>query len=247
MNVKKSLYELARKPFRLVGLDLVKHGETRNALERLALVRDLGFQPRCIVDGGAFHGLWSVQVARLFPDARFVLVEPNPDLQETITANIDRLDAHVVNAALADSRRRAALHFWNDPTSDSSASLLDHVSGASTSVVEVEVETLDNICERLSFSPDLIKLDLQGGELPALEGAQSVLRRTEFAIIEFGVLEAYIGRTSPRDLLDFMYDNDFTLYDIVDCINRPYDGALCAGDFFFVKNSSPLRAYKGYE
>ena len=80
-----------------------------------------------------------------------------------------------------------------------------------------------------------------------LVARQRVLGDAEFAVIEFGVLEAYVGRTSPRELLDFMYDHDFTLYDITDCINRPYDNALCAGDFFFVKNSSPLREYKGYE
>jgi len=72
------------------------------------------------------------------------------------------------------------------------------------------------------------------------------LQSTEFAIVEFGVLEAYVGRTSPRELLDFMYDHDFALYDVVDCMNRPYDGALCSGDFFFVKNSNPLRSYRGY-
>ena len=247
MTIKSTLYKMARKPLRLLGLELVKFGERRSSIERMQLVRDLGFQPRRVVDGGAFHGTWSVEIAGLYPDAQFMLIEPNPYLQETITENVRGLEATVVNVALADSPRTASFNFWNEPTSDASASLLDHVSGPSTSAVEVDVDTLDNICERLSFSPDLIKLDLQGAELAALEGARNVLQGAEFAVIEFGVLEAYVGRTSPRELLDFMYDNDFTLYDIVDCINRPYDNALCAGDFFFVKKSSPLRAYKGYD
>ena len=44
-----------------------------------------------------------------------------------------------------------------------------------------------------------------------------------------------------------MFDNDYCLYDLVDCHYRPYDGALTGGDFIFVKNSSALRAYKGWE
>ena len=44
-----------------------------------------------------------------------------------------------------------------------------------------------------------------------------------------------------------MYDHDYCLYDIIDLHDRPYDGALTGGDFFFVKNSSPLRRYKAWE
>lgn len=65
-------------------------------------------------------------------------------------------------------------------------------------------------------------------------------------IIEFGVLEAYINRATPRQLLDIMIDNNYCLYDVVDLIYRPYDDALTGGDFFFVKNSSVLSRYKGY-
>ena len=36
-------------------------------------------------------------------------------------------------------------------------------------------------------------------------------------MIEFGCLEAYVGRTTPRDLIDIMFDHDYCLYDLVDC------------------------------
>ena len=244
--MKKAIYTLARKSLQTFGLDLVRYGEARNAFDRMRLCRELGFKPQCIVDGGAFRGLWSVKISRLYPDANFLLIEPNPDLQGTIAENIRGLDGVVINVALGRLPGKATFNFWSNPASDAGASLLDHVSGSPSSSIEVEVDTLDNICNRLSLGPDLIKLDLQGAELAALEGAQRVLQDAEFAIIEFGVLEAYVGRTSPRDLLDFMYDNGFTLYDIIDCHNRPYDGALCGGDFFFAKKSSPLRVYNGY-
>jgi hypothetical protein len=40
--------------------------------------------------------------------------------------------------------------------------------------------------------------------------------------------------------------HDYCLYDIIDLISRPYDGALTGGDFIFVKNNSQLKKYKGY-
>ena len=99
----------------------------------------------------------------------------------------------------------------------------------------------------MGLVPDLVKLDLQGGELAALDGSTNALKTAELMLIEFGCLDAYIDRTTPRDLLDIMFENDYCLYDIVDCHYRPYDGALTGGDFIFVKNSSALRAYKGWE
>lgn len=66
-------------------------------------------------------------------------------------------------------------------------------------------------------------------------------------MIEFGCWGAYIDRATPHDFLEIMYDNDYCLYDIVEYIYRPYDGALTGGDFIFVKNSSIVRSYKGWK
>jgi hypothetical protein len=73
-----------------------------------------------------------------------------------------------------------------------------------------------------------------------------VLRTAEVVITEFGVGEAYLNSTTPLQLIQFMHDHDFVLYDIVDLLYRPYDKALSSGDFFFVKRTSKLLAYKGY-
>ena len=78
------------------------------------------------------------------------------------------------------------------------------------------------------------------------QGAEKILKSVELCIIEFGCLDAYVDRTTSRQLMDIMYDNGFCLYDIVDLRYRPYDGALAGGDFFFIKTSSKLKAHKDY-
>jgi FkbM family methyltransferase len=217
--------------------------------ERMEHAKKLGFSPRVIIDGGAFRGVWSRGAAHLFPGAQIVLIEPNPFVREYIERNISHIQPppKILNVALRESSGKTKFNIWREKESDTGASLLNHVSGNPNEVIEVDVETLDNISHQMSLVPDLVKLDLQGGELSALKGATHVLKHAEFMIIEFGCLEAYIGRTTPRDLLEIMYENDYCLYDIVDCHYRPYDGALTGGDFFFVKNYSVLRNYKGWE
>lgn len=217
--------------------------------QRMELAKKLGFAPKVILDGGAFRGRWSKTVSGIFPGAQIVVVEPNPTVQKIIASNLSgiRPSPKVVNVALGESQGSATLNFWQGQDTDAGASLLGHVSGQAGHAVQVAVDTLDNIAGRLQLQPDLLKLDLQGAELPALQGAKQVLKHAEVVIVEFGCLDAYIGRTSPRDLHQIMYDNDYCLWDIVDLGYRPYDGAMCSGDFIFVKNSSVLRSHKGWK
>jgi FkbM family methyltransferase len=168
---------------------------------------------------------------------------------DTTKANIAALKPSpiLLDNAVGEKPQSAFLNVWgNDETSIAGSSLLSHIQGAPDRTIETEILTLDMISQDTGFVPDLVKLDLQGAELPALKGAESILETAELFIIEFGCLEAYEDRTTPRELIDIMYDNNYCLYDIVDLIYRPYDGAMASGDFFFIKNDSPLRSYKGY-
>lgn len=217
-------------------------------MERLKLAKKNGLSPKVIFDGGAFKGLWTRQAAEIFPGARFILVEPNPHMQDFIKHNTEHIDPApvIVQAAIGETPGQTSLNIWGDADSDAGASLLEHVSGPARQSIIVEVNTIDNICKMHSLLPDFLKLDLQGGELAALKGAGEVLQHAEFAVIEFSCLAAYIDRTTPRQLVDMMYDHDYCLYDIVGLDDRPYDGALTGGDFIFVKNTSNLRAHKGW-
>lgn len=253
-SINKSFGSLINIALDKIGFSLVRTAQSLNHSmprwkERMELVKRLGFSPRFIFDGGAFKGLWTREIALLFPGAEIVLIEPNIHVLNSMEKNISHIDPNptIINSALGESKGKANFNIWGEVESDTAASLLNHVSGRATNVIEVDVETIDEISERTSIVPDLLKLDLQGGELAALKGATNVLKYAEFVIVEFGCLEAYVERTTPRDLMEIMYHNNYCLYDIVDCHYRPYDNALTGGDFFFVKNDSILRDYKGWE
>jgi FkbM family methyltransferase len=247
--VKRRVGRLIQRAFNSIGLEVTASRRMRSCKTRLRQARDLGFSPQTIVDGGAFTGKWSRTAADLFPGTQLILFEPNPFLQGTISKNLASIEPApiIIESALGAAAGTASFNLWQAGTTDTGASLLDHVAGAPKQQVEVSVVSMDEILAQHSLAPDLLKLDLQGGELQALLGAGEALQQAEMAIIEFGCLEAYLGRTTPRELFDLMYDHDYCLYDIIDLNDRPYDGALTGGDFFFVKNTSPLRRYKAWE
>jgi FkbM family methyltransferase len=225
-----------------------------NCQDRLRHLKELGFYPKVIFDCGAFIGKWAAYVSEIYPKAKFILIEPNVELSEEIKRRTFLFSKRVkiLNVAVADKIGEGSLNVWDNPkhndrtTALAASSLLDHVQGIPKKKIDVRITTLDNIAEELGKSPDVLKLDLQGGEYNALLGANKILETVELCIIEFGCLEAYIDRTTPRQLMDIMYDNGFCLYDIVDMRYRPFDGALAGGDFFFLKTSSKLREHKDY-
>ena len=247
----KKIRQLIKKPLGFIRtvLNQKLNQYAPSCHERLMQMKKIGFAPEIIFDCGAFNGMWTRKTSKIFPGAQFLLIEPNKTVIDNANKNIGKITPKpiLINAALGDKPQTSYLNIWGDPKQAVGASLLDHVNGQPDVTIETKIIPMDNLTENKSFFPDLVKLDLQGAELAALKGATKILAKTELLIVEFGCLEAYIERTTPQDLINIIYENNYILYDIVDLAYRPYDGALTGGDFFFLKSDSRLRSHKGWK
>ena len=129
-----------------------------------------------VLDVGANAGYFSVLAGQLAPRAAIVSVEPDPDNQKLLQANLALNDVAgtIVKAAVVAARAagqpvrlyRAAdprLHTLKPACSDSSR-------GLTGEVVEVEAVTLGELCENLAPDPLRIglKLDIEGDEWQVL-------------------------------------------------------------------------------
>jgi len=90
--------------------------------------------------------------------------------------------------------------------------------------------------------PDLVKLDVQGFELEVLSGAETTFGRTELFIVETSLFRFLPNQPLIREVISFMADRDYELYDITAHLRRPYDGALGQVDLAFVKADGRFRA-----
>jgi len=246
--IKKTI----KLPLNMLGYDTVSLNETRipKVMDRLKNMKNHGFNPKVIIDGGAHLGKWSESMSEMYPKANFIIVEPNPAVNQKIEERINPtgIKYELIKKALGPEKGETFLNVWEEAdTKLVGSSICEHVRDEEPNKVTCEVINIDSIAEEFKVTPDLVKLDLQGYELEALKGATKVMEKAELFLIEFGCLEAYVERATPRDLINFMYDHNFSLYDIVDLHYRPYDNALTGGDFFFISNNSPLKEYKGWE
>lgn len=78
----------------------------------------------------------------------------------------------------------------------------------------IPVRAIHKIEELNGFSPDVIKIDVQGLELPILSDAGQLLESAFYVETETGFTENYVGETTFSQLDGFMQANGFLMFDI---------------------------------
>jgi hypothetical protein len=107
--------------------------------------------------------------------------------------------------------------------------------------------TLDEVAGRAALEgPYFLKLDVQGYELEVLRGGTKLLRECGAILMEVALLEYNESAPLVSEVVAFMKERGFVLYDICGQSRREVDGALFQADLIFVPIESPLRAPKPF-
>ncbi len=237
---------LIHRILRWCGFDIRRVGPSP-LMAALLRAKQNGLAPRTVIDVGAAWGEWSRQCATVFPDARYVLVEPLAEYR----ASLEKVIAELSSAVLVPSVAAAApgtLTFHVHPDLEGSSVYREgddaQVNGTPR---ELPATTVDAIAREYNIAgPCLLKLDVQGAELDALRGAEETLKKTEYVILETSLFAAYDGVPLLHEVVAFMAARGFVPYDILGLLYRPLDGALCQADVCFVKENGPLRKERAY-
>lgn len=206
-------------------------------LERL---RRAGFIPAATIDVGANVGAWSRMCRRVFPETRILAVEPQANLQAALGETARRLGNVTIAQTLLGAKPAAAVPFYVYQFSGMSSVLRDAESQP-TGTTSLDMVTLDELVASTHFPPaQLIKLDVQGYELEVLRGGPRTLAAVDVVLMEVSLLPLYKGAPILHEVVAFMADNGFSVYDFLSERRRPVDDALFQTDLLFVRSSSPL-------
>lgn len=197
-----------------------------------------GFRPRTVFDVGVARGTPDLYAA--FPDAHYYLIDPTRESLPHMQQIARQLDAEVLNVALGD--RDAEMMIDARPDDINGASFYKEVgelNGVERYPVAVKrFDRLMNGFER----PALCKIDVQGAELHVLQGMGRKLQDIDAVIVECSVLATLMDGPEISEVIAYMTQEGFALYDILDTTRRPLDAALAQVDLLFVPRNSPLRA-----
>lgn len=234
----------ARAGLRRAGLDVVRYEGRRTFRGALRHIRERGFEPSTVIDVGVGGG--TPDLYDVFGDAALVLVEPLEEFESDLQRIRDSYDAHVVPGVATETEGEAELNVHHKLEGSSLYREAEgrHVDGISRAVPAV---TVDGIFRELGLEgPVLIKIDVQGAELDVLQGATHVLERTEYVMLEASLFKFFRGGPVVLDVLEFMNERGFALYDIHRGHYRPLDGALAQVDLAFVKKEGRFRESHHY-
>jgi FkbM family methyltransferase len=239
---------LAKTPYRITRR---ARGNRFSAIDDALLsMKVRGYSPKAVIDGGANVGEFSRLALHLYPDALVHAIEPQPGclfhLNQLRAKFLDRLEVHPV--ALGNVEQDGSeLIFSSDPTGTSTgAHVLPHVMPDCPTTI-VPCRSLDSLLATAlePISCALLKLDLQGYEMLALQGARSVLKKVEVILCEVSFFaQAY--EPSIAKLIAYLDEHQFDLYDVATLISRARDDRPHQSDFIFVRRSSSLLLDKAW-
>lgn len=170
-----------------------------------------------IVEAGAHKGRDTVKMAKLLPDGTIHAFEPVPALFTELslaTANYPHVICYPV--ALSNKESEATLYVSSGASTAASSLLEPHTYRTERPEVEfsplsIRTTTLDAWSKAHAIPVvDFLWLDMQGSELSALEGAQSLISQVSALVIEANLTERFKGAPSYDDILSWGQRHSFT-------------------------------------
>jgi len=242
-RVLTSLAKLVQPALSRAGYRLVPLVATNPALlpRFFHILKRQGFSPRHVIDVGANQGDWTRLAVDYFPDATFLLIEPQAELRARVQDLIDR--GHKIEWLTAGaSDKSGILEFTINPRADSSTFALSRAQAESLgfSRVMVEVLTLNDVIRSRGMPPpEMIKIDAEGFDLKVLAGASDILGITDIILMEVGIVARGIENTAAA-VINTMAAAGYRLIDITDVNRSPRDDVLWLCEFAFLRNGSSL-------
>ncbi|MCX5041701.1 FkbM family methyltransferase [Aldersonia sp. NBC_00410] len=224
-------------------MDIVQYGplKRRSTLaEAFEQMNRIGMRPATVIDVGVAMGTPELYTA--FPESRFLLVDPLREWESTITELASSMGAAYERVAASDSPGSMLIRVPDSPSHATFYAKDDSGDDRDWTEYEVETARLDDLVERNGLSgPYLLKVDVEGAELEVLRGAPSVLRETLSVTLEVTLFDVFEGGAGFAEVVAFMAERDFVLYDVVGGFCRAADRALYQLDLVFLPRDSTFR------
>jgi FkbM family methyltransferase len=205
-----------------------------HALRRL---RSHGFLPDFVIDVGASTGVWSDTAKRVWPKARYLLIDPlhsryirvnkwyfsrNPEFES-------------IAAAVSDKPGEAELNLSPDLYG---SSLLHPGDCQHAETIRVPVVTLDQVAREKQLSGrGMLKVDVQFTEHLVLAGAHHLLNQVDALLLELSLFRYAPEAKLFLEMCELVQDLGFHYYEDTGGWRSPRDGTTLQKDVLFVRDN----------
>jgi FkbM family methyltransferase len=220
------------------------------------LLDRLGTRHPVIFDVGAHRGSTTARYRAAFPESRIFCFEPFPASSEVLKQRHQN-DPSIEIIPLAVSNTPGTRTFYVNGF-DAAHSLLPRPKkgrryypkhAGPDATIEVQVTTVDEFVRQRNLERvDVLKLDIQGGELMALHGAVDTINHKGVGLIYTEILfvELYADNPLFHEICAFLASLGFSLFSLYH-LRTASNGQLRFGDALFVSREIRQKVIDRYE
>jgi FkbM family methyltransferase len=224
-----------------LGYDIVPGSKDPFHVQQMLLS---SIKVKTIFEIGANIGQTVEKYGSVFPESIIYCFEPFQESFEVLH-NRFKKNTLIKTFQLAVSNKTGKTRFYvhKKSATNSMLSTMDNVeywvnaNGIQhIKTIEVPVTTIDTFCQQeLINEIQILKMDIQGGELMALEGAIEKLSRRSISLIytEITFVPIYKGQAQFHQICSFLFNYDYTLFDMYN-LNYARNGQLKWCDAIFI-------------
>lgn len=200
-------------------------------------------RPEMVVDIGANRGQFALAVRHIHPRAHVVSFEPLAKPAATYRSIFaGQMQVTLHEAAIGPQAGVGEIHVSKHDDSSSLLPMGEAQDRLFPGTVEVGRQSVrvarlaDHVGNADISAPALLKLDVQGFELSALQGCEDLLDRFAWIYVECSFLELYQGQALADEVIAWLRERGFVLRGVY---NMTYDrdGRAVQADFLFARLS----------
>lgn len=170
------------------------------------IIKELCTSQSCCIDIGAHKGEVLDIMLQFAPEGTHHAFEPIPHMFSELKEKYsERKNIHIYDYALSNETGATTFNYViSNPSYSGLVKRKYDRENEEDTTIEVRTELLDNVLPD-TYKPDLIKIDVEGGELLVLEGAQKIIKEaTPTIIFEHGLGASDCYGSTPEKVYDLL-------------------------------------------
>jgi FkbM family methyltransferase len=198
----------------------------------LKIIKNCGLEPKFVIDVGAHKGTWTAEVQNIFPDSKFLLIEPQ---ELPISNNLTAKNVTWMRIGLGPTDEVAT--FYNNMRTDSSSFTVNNPKRV-IDQSEISMRRLDTLIAEYKLKIlDIVKLDCEGYDIEVLKGFGNLLGKIPFIFMECGVSNPRFKNNIVKSV-SFMESHNYRLVNVGEAARLGPSWAMWNAELLFVLDNS---------
>lgn len=237
------LKQLSHKIFQYFGFDVIRYTkENFISLKRKSIIQSRGIS--LVLDVGASEGHYALDLRKMGYDGRIISFEPLSSSFKILQKNAGTDSLwNCENLAIGNYDGDTQINVAGRSTSSSLLPILPlHINtcpeSAYISKEKVIVARIDSLAKRWIKPYDrlLLKMDVQGYEKQALQGAENTMNYVWAVELELSFLPLYDGAPLAYEMLDYLKNMNFFPVSFNSVLVDPATDQLLQVDGLFIRS-----------